>query len=121
MSLSPSTVPTWESGRLARLPAPPRAPVGERWIAAALLSLAAIVLGLFVAVLVQDVQRGAIQRQEIQVRALAQASCEAARPTGSHGSCSDAVADADRIMAGDPTAAGRPRANGVSTTLGAAQ
>jgi len=105
MSLSPSTVPTWESGRLARLPAPPRAPV----------------LGLFVAVLVQDVQRGAIQRQEIQVRALAQASCEAARPTGSHGSCSDAVADADRIMAGDPTAAGRPRANGVSTTLGAAQ
>jgi hypothetical protein len=107
MPTSPATVTVWESGRLK--PQASSRPVDfgrDAWIATASLTLSAIVLAVFVAVLERDVNRSEMAHGQQRARAVAEAQCEAAQPAESRGSCialfnGDATATADAGWAAD--------------------
>jgi len=113
-----STVTVWEGGRLALATPPQRLEFGrDRWIAAALLLLSAIVLALFVAVLVQDVQRGALRHEERHTRALTAAQCESQATVDARDDCRAQLAGAGAALASRDTAP----ADAVSAREGAAR
>lgn len=90
MDTSPSTPTIWESGRLVARPSRPRVEFAfgrQRWIAAALLVMCAVVMTIYVAVLQREVARSAMQHDEQRARAVAEAGCEASRPAQDRGEC----------------------------------
>jgi len=90
MNTNSGTVTIWQSGRLAPRAASRHDPfrfVRDRWLGAALLTLSAGVLAIFVAVLEKDVDRGELQHATQRARAVAEAQCEADRQADQRGRC----------------------------------
>lgn len=90
MNTNSGTVTVWQSGRLAPQIASRRFRFEfgrEQWLGAALLTLSAVVLAIFVGVLERDVNRGRLQHAMQRSRAVAQAQCEADQPADQRGRC----------------------------------
>ena len=90
MDTNSGTVTVWQSGRLAP-------PIGsrqfrfefgrEQWLGAALLTLSAVVLAVYIGVLERDVDRSELQHATQRSRAVAEARCEADQPAEQRGGC----------------------------------
>ena len=91
MNTNSGTVTVWQSGRLApHVGARPfdfTQITREQWLAAALLTLSAVVLAIFVGVLEKDVGRGELEHAAQRSRAVAEAQCEADQPADQRGRC----------------------------------
>ena len=107
MNTHSGTVTVWQSGRLAPHIAARRFDFEfsrEQWLGAALLTLSAVVLAIFVGVLEKDVGRGELQHATQRSRAVAEAQCEADRPADLRGRCI-ALFNGDVVAAQAPLAA----------------
>ncbi len=110
MTMTSHTVTVWESGRLvAAPPAPSQMPRfrREQWIGGALLVACALLMTLYVCVLERDVNRAALQRDEMRAREVAEGACESTRAADGRGAClailrGDAVASARGTPDADP-------------------
>ncbi|MDP9125020.1 MAG: hypothetical protein M3N82_10555 [Pseudomonadota bacterium] len=90
MNTNSGTVTVWQSGRLAPRAASRRYDFefrGEQWLGAALLTLSAVVLAIFVGVLEKEVDRGELQHATQRSRAVAEARCEADQRADQRGRC----------------------------------
>jgi hypothetical protein len=90
MNTNSGTVTVWQSGRLAPRAASRRYAFEfrrEQWLGAALLTLSAVVLTVFVGVLEKDVDRGELQHAAQRSRAVAESRCEADRLADQRGRC----------------------------------
>ena len=90
MNTNSGTVTVWQSGKLAPHIAARRLELQfgrEQWLMAALLTLSAVVLAIFVGVLEKDVDRGELQHATQRARAVAEAQCEADQPADQRGRC----------------------------------
>jgi hypothetical protein len=104
MNANAGTVTVWQSGRLAPQVASRRYTFGfrrEQWLGAALLTLSAGVLAIFVGVLERDVDRGELQHAAQRSRAAAESRCEADRPADQRGRCI-ALFNGDAVAAQAP-------------------
>jgi hypothetical protein len=121
MNTPSSTVTIWESGRLVAARPVPHAEstsTRERWTAAVLLVLCAVVMTAYVAVLERDVGRGELAQAELHSRAVAEVACESSQPVAARGSCA-AILNGDSVAiahGGEPVADASPPPNDVVDT-----
>ena len=88
MNTNSGTVTIWQSGRLAPQAASRQFQFGrDQWLGAALLTLSAVVLAVFVGVLEKDVDRSELQHATQRSRAVAEAQCEADQRADQRGRC----------------------------------
>ena len=90
MNTNSGTVTLWQSGRLAPQAVSRRFQFQfgrDQWLGAALLTLSAGVLAVFVGVLEKDVERGELQHATQRSRAVAEAQCEADQRADQRGRC----------------------------------
>jgi hypothetical protein len=107
MDTNSGTVTVWQSGRLAPQLASRRFRVEfgrEQWMMAALLTLSAVVLAIYVGVLQRDVGRNELAHAAQRSRAVAEARCEADQPADRRGRCI-ALFNGDVVAAQAPAVA----------------